>query len=678
MPVVTNTVKYPNGTVAAGRVTIDLVGENGRPLTDGAFVSASDFAIQASYSADLASGVWSVTLTANELINPAGTRWRVSESVDGRLSTYYIEVPTGGGPHFVEDILDEAPSSVPSSALAAHAADLTLHRGSLFAAGLFAANAAQRAVLGNGLSKPLSSFYPSLAAAQADYADATSLTQELDWAVIQTGLTAGYSILVTDGDWRTTTDLRYRRTGQKLCGIDVFTSSIDYRGDGGYAVIFGRHDYNPMVGEFSANYRRIVLADIEVKGTNSTGAAGGVKVHGATRWEMSRVYVHHFADGPGIAYYDYSWIGTLNTPWIEDCERALWFISHSIDSANQSANAMNVIGGEIGAGCTYGVVTGDETATAAAVPSVGTVINFIGTVIEGTDSWGAWLVEGNSITFSMGYFENCGAETAGTSCIKIGNAAVRPTSVSIKNVGFLGTSGSDSAAIHVERVEYLYIHENKFDCDAVTDTTTGIKLVSGSCDHVDIGPNKFGGSIDTHIDEGALAANWASRRINVAGTVEEHRSGTNGWRWRAAVAYVHEFMDAANAVATRFGLNGGIFATRPTAGNLWEGYVAGGGLAGSPTSIIKDTGVALFGDGSVSLPGIAFSSDTNTGLFRVGADQFDLVIGGVTGARMNAPADGETAILLRRNVGGTLTLQRVSMGAADSGGSGFKVLRVPN
>lgn len=41
-------------------------------------------------------------------------------------------------------------------------------------------------------------------------------------------------------------------------------------------------------------------------------------------------------------------------------------------------------------------------------------------------------------------------------------------------------------------------------------------------------------------------------------------------------------------------------------------------------------------------------------------------------------ADGETAMLVRRNVGGTYSLQRVSMGAADSGGTGYKVLRVPN
>jgi len=41
-------------------------------------------------------------------------------------------------------------------------------------------------------------------------------------------------------------------------------------------------------------------------------------------------------------------------------------------------------------------------------------------------------------------------------------------------------------------------------------------------------------------------------------------------------------------------------------------------------------------------------------------------------------ADTETCLLIRRDVGGTETLQRVTMGATDSGGAGFKVLRVPN
>ncbi|MEM2590870.1 MAG: hypothetical protein QXE63_06460, partial [Zestosphaera sp.] len=41
-------------------------------------------------------------------------------------------------------------------------------------------------------------------------------------------------------------------------------------------------------------------------------------------------------------------------------------------------------------------------------------------------------------------------------------------------------------------------------------------------------------------------------------------------------------------------------------------------------------------------------------------------------------ADGETALLIRRNVGGTYSVVRVSMGPPDSGGTGYRVLRVPN
>jgi hypothetical protein len=42
------------------------------------------------------------------------------------------------------------------------------------------------------------------------------------------------------------------------------------------------------------------------------------------------------------------------------------------------------------------------------------------------------------------------------------------------------------------------------------------------------------------------------------------------------------------------------------------------------------------------------------------------------------PGNGETAILVRRNVGGILSQQRVSVGPPNSGGAGFRVLRVAN
>ena len=54
----------------------------------------------------------------------------------------------------------------------------------------YAATGAQLAALGDGNSKPLSTYYGTLAAAQADYPAATALTDELDWAVLQKCITA--------------------------------------------------------------------------------------------------------------------------------------------------------------------------------------------------------------------------------------------------------------------------------------------------------------------------------------------------------------------------------------------------------------------------------------------------------------------------------------------------------
>lgn len=63
-----------------------------------------------------------------------------------------------------------------------------------------------------------------------------------------------------------------------------------------------------------------------------------------------------------------------------------------------------------------------------------------------------------------------------------------------------------------------------------------------------------------------------------------------------------------------------------------------------------------------------------------GAESYvNVLIAATDHARIDGTiADTETSLLLRRNVGGAFSLQRVSMGAADSGGAGFKLLRVAN
>jgi hypothetical protein len=43
---------------------------------------------------------------------------------------------------------------------------------------------------------------------------------------------------------------------------------------------------------------------------------------------------------------------------------------------------------------------------------------------------------------------------------------------------------------------------------------------------------------------------------------------------------------------------------------------------------LDSTGQFQFSDGSVSLPGISFQSDTDTGIYRIGADNLGVAVGG--------------------------------------------------
>jgi hypothetical protein len=117
---------------------------------------------------------------------------------------------------------------------------------------------------------------------------------------------------------------------------------------------------------------------------------------------------------------------------------------------------------------------------------------------------------------------------------------------------------------------------------------------------------------------------------------------------------------------------------------VWEvGYtVAGAGtrvLRMGPTRIADNELAQIMGAaGSVAVPVFTRLADTNTGVYFPADDQLGFSIGGNQAGKFQEAADGETALLLRRNVGGAFTAVRVSMGVTDSGGTGFKVLRVPN
>lgn len=85
----------------------------------------------------------------------------------------------------------------------------------------------------------------------------------------------------------------------------------------------------------------------------------------------------------------------------------------------------------------------------------------------------------------------------------------------------------------------------------------------------------------------------------------------------------------------------------------------------------------LHPDGSAAAtPGVAFLNDLNTGVRRSAADTMHLVTGGADRLSIDATVSaGNTALLV--SVAGAAPT-RVSVGANDSGGLGFRYLRVPN
>jgi len=82
-------------------------------------------------------------------------------------------------------------------------------------------------------------------------------------------------------------------------------------------------------------------------------------------------------------------------------------------------------------------------------------------------------------------------------------------------------------------------------------------------------------------------------------------------------------------------------------------------------------------DGSVSVPSLSYVNDTDSGMFLAAANGVGVAAGGTEAARFDATATAGNTRFLIYDVDNA-TLERVTVGAADSGGTGYKVLRIPN
>ena len=104
--------------------------------------------------------------------------------------------------------------------------------------------------------------------------------------------------------------------------------------------------------------------------------------------------------------------------------------------------------------------------------------------------------------------------------------------------------------------------------------------------------------------------------------------------------------------------------------------IANGGVT---TAIINSNRQVAMQSGSASLPPISAFNDVNSGIYWGEDDTVRTACGGLESLRVEDPADlttTETSLWLYDDDNGTI--EQVTVGAADSGGSGYKVLRIPN
>jgi hypothetical protein len=134
MTIVYEDLDLPAGATPQVAVDVRLAGNGGRPLvgkvisTGKTIYGTEHLTIGQGISEQ---GVWQLDLPSNDDILPSGTTWRVDRYGVCDPSTSYLSVPVTGGPYVAFDLEADPLNNIDPGALAAHAADDTLHGGGL-------------------------------------------------------------------------------------------------------------------------------------------------------------------------------------------------------------------------------------------------------------------------------------------------------------------------------------------------------------------------------------------------------------------------------------------------------------------------------------------------------------------------------------------------------------------
>ena len=306
MATVTNTIVLLDGsTPQRAAVEISLVssptgGVGSGWLGDTALASST-------VRPTVSNGSWSADLEPNEGIDPPGTAYRIREYANGKSWVSYIEVPPAGGA--VHDLLVDRPSSVQSSALAAHAADSSTHGVS----GEIVGTTNQQTLSSKTLTNPAWSFSSSagISARLALKVQRESAVNPLDKGAAGDGVTDDFAVLQglldAGGEiWLSTPPESYRITDTLV----VSKPGTILKGSNGYGFSQFSNPRNSRI-VLSATDRpalqvettRVAIRDLAVEcATRSTNPASyGLVYSGVcSSCEVSEVYFRNLANGIGL------------------------------------------------------------------------------------------------------------------------------------------------------------------------------------------------------------------------------------------------------------------------------------------------------------------------------------------------------------------------------------------
>jgi hypothetical protein len=205
----------------------------------------------------------------------------------------------------------------------------------------------------------------------------------------------GGEVVVPEATWTRSATLDWKEN-VKLRGEGP-AAVIHYTGSG-VAVQFGSG------GLDVSTWTRLSCRDIKLTGTSS--ATAGLKVRGATRFDIDNLTINGFTAGSGILLNGASFIGKIGGGRITNCSVGISCQKQAGDGSDgrgQAGNALEICGQMEIQTCTDAILIGNPT-TNETLPVVGMSIHIHDITVEG-NTRGIWNVSGYSVKTSKIYYE---------------------------------------------------------------------------------------------------------------------------------------------------------------------------------------------------------------------------------------------------------------------------------